>query len=272
MNKIFIQGLTKVIGVVGLGCLTVSASALTLQPDEANSDDVFAYEFTGNGFDLENPSDLNLDTDSLPAGNVIGALLGSSQSETTDHPVLGDTGHDGVTYIKFDLTGVTLGPSDRAVLSLYVLDGLDLTGAFANPTPEIPVDTQVYAADGSWNEQELTWNNQPGIANLIDTVTQIGVSTWVDFDVTSQVQDWLDGAENNGFVVAQLDVVPNRAGGGLTGVASSLYASSAWEDGTLRPKLEIVSVPESSSTWALLLVGCTGLGVMSRRKKAGSGE
>ena len=54
--------------------------------------------------------------------------------------------------------------------------------------------------------------------------------------------------------------------GGLTGVVSSLYASSAWDDASKRPILQISPVPEPS-TWILLTGGFVGILLLRHRTR-----
>lgn len=288
---------------------TVSAMTLAkLQPNETDSDDVFTYQFAGAGFGIApSAAAQNLDTDSLlaiPTNPVIGLLLGTSRTATTTHAIdangnlLGspgfdpasatnvDTGHDGFSWIKFDLSGVVVPPNQpiKAKLHLWALDGFGITAAFANPSAAEPVETEVYAAGGPWDEQSLTWDTQgpvlPGFGSPVDTVTQTGVNRWVMFDVTSLVESWLaDPSSNNGFFLRQKEIVPTaNLTSGLTGVVSSLYASSWFGDPSapafntssdqrFRPILQIAEVPEpATAVMSLMAVGSLVLG--ARRRSA----
>lgn len=302
-NRVVVALMAGAVSFAVNGPAAASVSVM-LQPNEADSDDVFSYQFAGAGFGIApSAADSNLDTDTV--GAPIGLLLGTSRSETTTHSIDAngelpssptfdantavdvDTGHDGVSFLKFDLSGIPAEPHLRAKLSLYALDGFALTGAFGNPTAQTPVETEVYGAADSWDEQTLKWTNQdpavPAFGSPVDTVTQKGVNRWVNFDVTSLVNGWLaDPSSNNGFFLRQKDIVlasnPQDLGG-LTGVVSSLYASS-WlgdpaapagfdlpEQQLLRPTLMIFTVPEPV-TAAFGLMGLGALGVATRRRSA----
>ena len=274
-------------------CNPTSAMTLAhLQPLEDASDDVFTYQFAGAGFEIApSAADTNLDTDTVgPLGSPIGALLGTSRSETTTHridPATGalvdapdgedvDTGHDGFSWLKFDLSGIVAPAGERlqATLNLYALDGFGITGAFANPSEDEPAVTEVYAAGGEWSEQELKWTNQdsilPTFGSPVDAVTQTGVDRWISFDVTSLVEAWLGGATNDGFFLRQRDIIPTSTDtGGFTGVVSSLYASSAFDDlddGSIRPFLKIDVVPEPVTAMTAMM-GLGALGLAGRRRR-----
>ena len=276
MNKSFSQILGVLMAFGSLILLGSVGHAVNLQPDETNSEDVFTYQFAGPGFGISpSAANQNLDTESLAAlgtNSPIGLFLGTSRSETTPHPTLGDTGHDGFSWIKFDLSGAGIAAADvaNAKLRLWSVDGFGITGAFANPSAAESVTTEVYAAAGAWNEKSLTWNNQapvvPSLGSPVDSTEQSGVEEWVEFTVTDLVKDWLSGSEDNdGFFLRQSSIVPTATStGGATGVVSSLYASSAWSDATLRPNLQISPVPEPS-TWGLMGMGLIGLVLIKRR-------
>lgn len=285
---------------VAVAVMGSSASAIQIQPNEADSDDVFTYQFHGPdpGFNAGNfPDTINLDTDTLPVTSPIGSLLGTSRTDATIHnvdlatgefsdlppngtgsPVL--TGHDGFSWLRFDLSGViiNLDKVESINLNLWALDGQGITGAFENPSPGAPVETEVYAAGGSWDEQTLTWLTQGPFlpaGGPEDSVTQTGVNQWVSFDVTSLVRSWLDGsAANNGFVLQQngvVDALNPSSLVGFTGAVSSLYASSAFDNAaskSLRPFLQINMVVPEPITATLSLMGLGVLGMATRRRMA----
>ncbi len=297
--------------IAGVSALAIGnpASAVVLQPNEADSDDVFTYQFAGAGFGIApSAAAQNLDTDTLLAqadSPIIGLLLGTSRSATTTHSIDAegdlpsdvanynpatatdvDTGHDGNSWLKFDVngTGLTADQVGKATLNLWALDGFGITGAFANPSPGEEVETEVYAAAGNWDEQALTWDNQgaavPPFGAPVDTVTQSGVEQWVSFDVTSLVADWLaNPGTNEGFFLRQKDIVETQTGtGGATGVVSSLYASSWFgdpgapafnssADAAFRPFLRIDPIVPEPITATLSMMAVGSLALTTRRRR-----
>ena len=80
-----------------------------------------------------------------------------------------------------------------AYLSLYQMEC----------STEIRVD--VHKATSSWNESQVNWNNQPSydsnIAEYLIQKRSDGVETTRTFDITTMVQEWYNGEENNGVVL-----------------------------------------------------------------------
>lgn len=139
--------------------------------------------------------------------------------------------------VRFDVSSVPRGAVvSKAVLQLYAI-GWGGT--------EIPID--VYRVRRSVSLCEATWNqarggNPWGIVGCEDPVTDrdsvplctintIGLNKWHEFDVTSAVQSWVDGAfANNGLVLVQ--AYPLSLG-------SYYFASAQHSNPSLRPKLRI---------------------------------
>jgi len=96
-------------------------------------------------------------------------------------------------YMKFDHTPI---PEDATVISadLHVY----MKAATAdNYKLKLQQNSQL------WNESSITWIRQPASAYLTDISTQrMGDSEdWVQFDVSSTVQGWIDGRDNEGLVI-----------------------------------------------------------------------
>lgn len=203
---------------LGLPAVAVSASPVIVQPDEPDSADVFIYEF-------------------LPLSNFNGGGFGEflAVSETS-------TGHDTQSLINFDLTGIPFAASevDSATLNLHVIDGYAaFGGVFGNPSASAPVETEVRALGGAWDEGAVTWSTAPApVGNVVATRTIDGIDQWVSFDVTELVRDWLaDEVPSNGFLLSQVAEVVDPGTGLKVG---AIYDSSA---GPNKPYVEITPVP-----------------------------
>ncbi len=98
--------------------------------------------------------------------------------------------------------------------------------------------------------QESDWESFPG--------------EWIEFDVAEQVQAWIDGDDNHGFLIRLNDEL--QGGPGMTDVGSTVYQfrSKECEDQTIpcnpaqKPHLEISysggeSVP-TVSTWGMIVM------------------
>jgi hypothetical protein len=94
--------------------------------------------------------------------------------------------------IHFDLSSLPSGASiDSATLYLYI------ASVNADRTDDI------HRITAEWNETLVTWNIQPGYdstpTNSISTGTT--ADTWVEYDVTSDVQAFVDGTPNYGWLI-----------------------------------------------------------------------
>ncbi len=105
---------------------------------------------------------------------------------------------------------------NEATLSLWVYD-VDNPGQF-----------QLGACSTAWNEYAITWNNMPSYhaSAFYDYPTANG---YIQFDITSWVQNWLDGTWNNNG----LGFFDNSGAYETISFRSSDYTA----DPVLRPKL-----------------------------------
>jgi hypothetical protein len=174
-----------------------SAADVTIQPDEEESKDTFAYSFlTGWGFD----------TDSTGFGSAFGGLLSAGATSSG--------AHDTVSFLEFELDALEeleLTGSDVTEARLYLYVGNTSSAGFgANPSSIYPVDVTLYSVEEFWDESALTWGNAPSYSGAVDAVTINATGYWISFDVTSKVQAWLDGNEDNfGFALEQDAPVSN---------------------------------------------------------------
>jgi hypothetical protein len=174
-----------------------------------------------------------------------------------------DDGGQTLSLVKFtDFMGEGAGkmPADAqlvsAKLSLHLFseggDGLEL-----------------FRVQGAWDETS-TWDSAAtklgiGLESVdgLAYVQDVQQGTFLDFDVTSSVQAWLAGADNNGWVI-----------GGIVGAASGVEFDSAdGPNGEFAPRLELTFVPAPAAavpepaTWALL--ACGGLVWLAARRARG---
>ena len=73
-----------------------------------------------------------------------------------------------------------------------------------------PSNNYVYQVDGAWDESTITWNTDPGY-NLNNTLyfPDPSINYWLVLDVTSFVEDWIDGTHiNYGFYLTALNTIP----------------------------------------------------------------
>ncbi|MCA9149657.1 MAG: DNRLRE domain-containing protein [Planctomycetales bacterium] len=255
---------------------SASAQTYKIQPDEAASKDVFTYEFGNPGlFGISTPPrTTNLDTATLATENPdspLGILLATSKSnlETSSDP---NTAHAANTWIGFDVSQLPVTGAEvaSAELYLYVIDGEALVAsvlgrpAFGNPSPQSSLPTSIYTPVAAWDEQTITWENEPEEAMKLDTVNIEAVESWVSWDVTEAVRGWLDGEANLGLFLDQEEVVASPIA--MTNVAAALYASSAFEDATVRPYLAVTVVPEPTAL-SLASLAMGALAAVARRKR-----
>jgi len=84
-----------------------------------------------------------------------------------------------------------------------------------------------------WGEDTVTWNNQPTVgtdafASVLQSDT--AAAAWIEIDVMTQVQQWLDGQANYGFLFKYRDEV--------NGYMDLLCRSKEYtDDQTKRPQL-----------------------------------
>lgn len=252
--------------IIAVAPLATQAETIKIQPDEADSKDVFVYEFAVPGtLGIPTPPNTsNFDSENIPASSAVGfgGVLGAADTvpfrldpSNPEEPL---REHDTRTLIEFDLSsvGFRAGRIDRATLSFFAVPGLP---PFDDPAPDNPVDLELRAVTEAWSETDVTWVTQPGAGDVIAATTLTGVNTAFEFDVTETVRGWLETPGTNfGFQIGQDGMQPNP-GEGRDRFSVALFGSSAQPDAMLRPSLTVSEVPIPASM-ALLGGGLALLG------------
>jgi len=141
----------------------------------------------------------------------------------------GDNGFKNRTYIQFDLNPNPL-PAGAVItdarLKLYQDTMLILLGSF---------NGGLYPVTSNWEENEITWNNQP--TSSLDTVALPTLydttGNWVTCHIEDFVKGWLDGSITNyGLLLKAIDESSEDTG-------ARFFSSDHVTDITKRPILEI---------------------------------
>ena len=97
------------------------------------------------------------------------------------------------SYLKFDLSAP--GSISRAVLRIKSTD----------------VDAKFHAVkcylatNDSWSEELINWNNKPDTATLIDITKIPGSQSWIEFDITREVETEISGDGNISLVLLKIE-------------------------------------------------------------------
>ncbi len=216
------------------------ARATVIQPDETASNDVFIYQ----NFSTTNwngPPFPNL----LTAGRTGGTV----------------PNHDTASLVQFDLATVpyTAAQVTSATFRIYVGD-TSQAGFGVSPSAGSPVDVDLYQVTSAWTESGVTWATQPSVAGSFAATLQIsGINQFVDFNVTSLVQQWLlTPASNLGFMLKQRNLV-----GTDPAYVVAVFDSAS---GTNHPSLTVVPEP-SSILLALSTAPALGWSIQRRGAK-----
>ncbi len=135
------------------------------------------------------------------------------------------------TLLKFDLSAYSGASINSADLRLYV-DGS--SGGWPPNFIFISIN------DADWSENSVTWNNFPGRLETTEISPPTLYDWWVT-DVTSMVQDFVDGTyDNYGFQLWRVEAF------------FTIFAICSKENGSNQPELVLDFLPSDleSSTWA----------------------
>ncbi len=212
------------------------AQAVTLQPNETDSKDTFAYE--------------NLPT--FPTGNFnsfpFNAYLPAGPT---------GSGHDTESILEFDLSSVTLSAAEvtSATLELYVV-ATEETNFGVSPSGANPVTVNLFSLTGTWDESMVAWSTVPATGSQYASAVVNAINTPVTFDVTTLVKDWLDGSLTNNGLLLRGDAIVGTS-------PDFVFATFSASAGAVAPKLTIV--PEPSSIVLALSAGVAVVVLGTRR-------
>jgi hypothetical protein len=133
-------------------------------------------------------------------------------------------------YLQFDLSPL---PSNAVVLDAKLALQPYL---FPISIVTTPMQAGVFQVESPWEEDMITWDNQPICSNLAKDIIEIPYNPGINFvywNISDLVQGWQDGnITNNGMMVR---VVDENMDYGYIGFWSSDYS-----DVSKRPKLEVM--------------------------------
>lgn len=95
--------------------------------------------------------------------------------------------------VQFDLTQLPSGLTGNQVLKA--------TLALYADHVSVPGSVTVLLASSGWVESTVTGNTAPAPGAAVGTFPVASANTFVTIDVTAAVQNWLNGAENDGFLL-----------------------------------------------------------------------
>ena len=134
--------------------------------------------------------------------------------------------NDRRSFIKFDLNGLPT-PIYDVKLRLNV----------ANDAPNPTLDALHYVADDSWTEETVTYNTQPDVGMLIDTMMVPPNGAWIEYDITDLVT-----TEMAGDGILSLQITSYFEGATLHG-----YSAKEEDGQTDEPHLAYNLTPEGPS-------------------------
>ncbi|MGH9393592.1 MAG: DUF7594 domain-containing protein, partial [Terriglobales bacterium] len=104
---------------------------------------------------------------------------------------VGSFGSEGL--VQFDLTQLPAGLTGSQILRATLT-------LFANHVNVAGLVT-VHVADGGWTETGVNGNAAPAPGATVGSVSVASANAFVTLDVTAAVQNWMNGGENDGFLI-----------------------------------------------------------------------
>ena len=144
---------------------------------------------------------------------------------TPDQHIRFESGNVEQALTRFDLSSL---PADAQINSAIAWFYVTPTGAGGGAHPEGPITVHRVTAD--WTETGATWENMNGnfeSSKLATIPAQPVDGVWVSFNLTGQVQAWVNGQPNYGILMAS--------------TAEGVHAKYSSRDGGNAPRLEIVA-------------------------------
>ena len=142
------------------------------------------------------------------------------------------------SLLQFDLASIPANSTIvSATLELYMIINLQAEAGNTAVTS--------HRLLSSWTEATVTWNNAPSFAPTVDPSTNVVLSSWVQFDVSNLVDDWVTGGATNHGLLMQ--------GDGTLGV----YSFFSRESATFKPRLHVSYVSNTPTSTATTPPGST---------------
>jgi hypothetical protein len=130
-------------------------------------------------------------------------------------------------YLQFNLSAIPTGVDIvSADLKLY----------HNSSTGTTDLTIRIHKVTSSWQENTLTWINQPDYHPTPESsrLVNVDITDWLSWDITNLLQEWLDGSTPNyGLVLKDTDEA-------LGNTYIQCFSSDYIDETSLRPKLEII--------------------------------
>jgi hypothetical protein len=151
-------------------------------------------------------------------------------------------GDDMRTLYHFDLSAVPAGAQIGSATAWFYVTSNDDQGA-----------VNIHEVTAAWTEAAATWTttaDQFNSAVIVSIPTQVSGGVWVQVNLTTLVQSWVNGNPNNGIMlVATSDAVESK------------YTSREWSPGSEQPWLQVVATSGPSSPVTVSATGTLANGV-----------